>query len=164
MTRFGGVLALLAATVSASALADNDRSCLVKKCSVGDKVVTVATKQDPFFACPNRELASYTNTVVGLIQMQVALSGTFPNISDKTGEPEYRDQGGQPNRTRLMLDGLRRGAGVSTFDQAVARCASGPNRSTVTILNVDTDSNVVWVNDERKKVSFWMPMGNLDKR
>ncbi|VVE69111.1 hypothetical protein PPN31119_03176 [Pandoraea pnomenusa] len=141
-----------------------EKSCMAQKCAAGDKAITYATKQEPYFACPTRELAEYTNFVIGLVATQRMLTGSFPNISPKTGEPEYLDQGGKPNETRLMFDQMRESARVSTFDQGVAMCKTGANKAQVTIMNVPTDATVVWVNDDKKKVSFWMPRGSLDKR
>ncbi|WP_124485623.1 MULTISPECIES: hypothetical protein [unclassified Burkholderia] len=96
--------------------------------------------------------------------MQYSLTGTMPNISDKTGEPEYQDQGGKTNQTRVMLDELRNRAGVSSFDQAVAACAKGRNHAAVTILNVQKDEEVAYVHDSAKNVNYWMPTSSLNKR
>ena len=139
-------------------------SCLVKACGPGDHAMTYATKVEPFFACPTRELASYTSSVIGLISMQYTLTGTMPNISDKTGEPEYQDQGDKPNQTRIMLDGLRSRAGVTSFDQAIAICSKGRSRAKVTILNVQKNDEVAYVHDETKNVNYWLPTSSLNKR
>jgi len=157
--------AMALAISSSAAFADTPQnSCLVKTCAPGDHAVTYATKQEPFLACPTRELAAYTSSVLGLLALQVQLTGAMPNISDKTGEPEYLDQNGKPNETRLMLDSLRNKAGVTSFDQAVATCAPGRNKSKVTILNVQKDAEVVYVHDEARKINYWMPTSSLDKR
>jgi hypothetical protein len=153
---------LFVASLAHAATAEN--SCLAKKCSAGDKAITYASKQDPYYACPTRELASYTNFVLGLVAAQYEFTGTLPNISDKTGEPEYVDQGGKPNETRLMLDSLRGSAKVQSFDQAVAMCKQGGSKIPVTIMNAPSDEIVVWVRDERHSQSFWMPKSSLDKR
>lgn len=96
--------------------------------------------------------------------MQYTLTGRLPNISDKTGEPEYLDQDGKPNQTRLMLDGLRRRAGVATFDQAIASCAGGRNKAKVTILNMQKDDDVTYVHDMARNANYWMPTSSLDKK
>lgn len=96
--------------------------------------------------------------------MQITLTGTTPNISDRTGEPEYLDQGGKPNETRVMLDSLRTQAAVRTFDQAVAKCSKGRNHMKITIMNVQKQDEVVYVHDERQKINYWMPSSSIDKR
>ncbi|HEP6426925.1 TPA: hypothetical protein VDB83_001196 [Burkholderia cenocepacia] len=157
-------LAPLLIVSSIAAAATGSNSCLVKSCGVGDRAITYATKSEPFYACPTRELASYTSTVVGVISMQYSLTGTLPNISDKTGEPEYLDSNGQANQTRMLLDGLRRRAGVATFDQAAAACSPGRNKAKVTILNLQKDDGVAYVHDDARKLNYWMPTSSLDKR
>lgn len=156
------LLGFLVTTSVASAAPNN--SCIAKACSVGDHAVTYASKSEPFYACPTRELASYTSTVLGLIALQYSLTGSLPNISDKTGEPEYADSNGQPNQTRSLLDAKRRRAGVATFDQAIAACAPGRNKMKVTILNSQQDDGVAYVHDEARKINYWMPISSLDKR
>jgi len=81
----------------------------------------------------------------------------MPNISDKTGEFEYEGE------TKIMVDVLREKAGVQTFDQAVAICAPGLDKKPVTILNMPKDSMVAYVEDEHRKIAFWMPIMHLDK-
>ncbi|OBR52363.1 hypothetical protein [Paraburkholderia tropica] len=137
---------------------------MIKGCAPGDRATTYASKQEPFFACPTRELASYTSSVLGLISLQIQLTGTPPNISDKTGEPEYLDQNGKPNETRLLLDALRHKAGVATFDQAIAACAPGRNKAKVTVMNVQKDDGVIYVHDAARNLNYWMPWSSLDKR
>ncbi|AOY93808.1 hypothetical protein BKK79_19885 [Cupriavidus sp. USMAA2-4] len=151
--------------LSASAYAaGTGKSCLASECRAGSKAVTYATKAEPYYACPTRELATYSNFVLGLLAMHVSLGGGMPNISDKTGEPEYLDVGGKPNETRLILTSLRQKAGVTTFDQAVARCAQGRNGTRVVVMNNPQDETVIWVVDESKKAAFWMPKAHLDSR
>lgn len=140
------------------------KSCLANECPAGSKAVTYAAKAEPYYACPTRELATYSNFVLGLLAMHVSLGGGMPNISDRTGEPEYPDVGGKPNETRLILTSLRQKAGVSTFDQAVSRCVQGRNGTRVVVMNNPQDETVIWVTDEAKKAAFWMPKAHLDRR
>lgn len=139
-------------------------SCTVSGCAPGDRAITYATKSEPFYACPTRELASYTATVIGLISLQYTLTGSLPNVSDTTGEPEYLDKDGKPNMTRVMLETARHKAGVATFDQAIAMCSMGRNKAKVTIMNVQKDDEVAYVHDAAKNVNYWMPTSNLDKK
>lgn len=90
--------------------------------------------------------------------MQIMLTGQMPNISDKTGEFEYKGE------TKATVDMLREKAGIHTFDQAVAICSPGVDKKPVTILNMPENSMVAYVEDERRKLAFWMPIAHLDKR
>lgn len=90
------------------------------------------------------------------------MTGKFPNVSDKTGEPEYLDNADGPNKTRLMLGSYRASARVRTFDEAVARCSPGRNNVKVTVLNNPSDGFSLWVQDGKAK-AFWMPKGHLSK-
>ena len=132
-------------------------NCMAVDCPAGSRAVTYAKRQEPYYACGTRELADYTNFVLGLVVMQKQLTGTMPNISDKTGEPEYQDE------TKLMLDSLRKKAGVTTFDQAVSMCAKGVGRLKVVVLNNPKDNNVIYVVTHNKK-TFWLPKTSLDKK
>lgn len=72
------------------AMADRlENSCAIKDCPVGTKAKTYATKNEPFFGCPTAELVDYTNTIIGLMSMQMTLGATPPNISPTTGEPSW---------------------------------------------------------------------------
>ena len=96
--------------------------------------------------------------------MNVQLGLPMPNISDKTGEPEYLDDKSGPNKTRLMLDVLRGEAKVRTFDQALAMCNKGVGKLRVTVMNSPANSIAIWVQNDKTKSAFWLPKGNLDKK
>ena len=149
-------LILLAAPFYASAQAATE-NCMAVECAAGTRAVTYATKQEPYYACGSRELADYTNFVLGLVVMQKQLTGTMPNVSDKTGEPEYHGE------TKLMLDSLRKKAGVTSFDQAVSMCTKGLGKLKVVVLNNPKDSNAIYVATDSKK-TFWLPKTSLDKK
>jgi hypothetical protein len=140
------------------------KSCWETVCSAGDTGITYSSKSEPYYACPTRELTDYTSFVLGLVSMNIELTGKMPNISDKTGEPEYLDGEDGPNKTRLMLENLRNKAKVSTFDEAANICSKGVGDVKVLIMNSQDDSGAIWVMDERIKNTFWMPKSNLDKR
>ncbi len=148
--------AALAGTLPAYATSI-DNACSVQTCAAGQKAITFAEKRDPYYACPTRELATYTNFVIGLVSVSATLSGQMPNISDETGEPEYKGE------TKAMLDNLRTVARVRTFDQAVAMCAQGANKLRVTVMNNPADEMVIWVFDAKHNRSFWMPTIHLNK-
>lgn len=164
MTQMKALLLVVVLAGAVSQAGAVQTTCATTECAAGDTAVTYATKSEPYYACPTRQLASYTNFVLGLLAMHAMLGGKMPNISDKTGEPEYPDSGSKPNETRLMLDVLRREAGVSTFDQAVARCVLGRGGQRVTIMNNPKDEVVAWVSTDKQKATFWMPKSSLNRR
>jgi hypothetical protein len=114
-------------------------------------------------ACPTRELVEYTDEVIGIVALTISVSGRPPNISDKTGEPEYLDDKDGPNESRLILDRARKRANVRTFDEAAARCSGGINKVKVRVMNSPEDSSAIWVQNEKTKATFWMPKSHLDK-
>jgi len=124
--------------------------CTLDTCKAGTVALTYFKKSDPYFRCPNRELTDYTTTIVGLTALQSAL-GVTPNVSEKTGEPEYEGQ------TKVIVDTLRARAGVRSFDQAVAMCALGANGRRVTVINAPAEpfyNPVVFVFDESLKATY----------
>jgi hypothetical protein len=71
----------LAATISLiipQALAEE---CTFETCKAGTTAVTYFKKDDPYYTCPTRELATYVTTIVGLASMQAMLGVGMPNIS-----------------------------------------------------------------------------------
>jgi hypothetical protein len=150
-------LLIVLTTSLASAEGLKNTTCSVIECEAGSKSITYATKQEPYYACGTRELVEYTNFILGLMVVQAQLVGRPPNISDKTGEPEYQGE------TKSMLDALRGRAGVSTFDQAVSMCTKGVGKLNVTVLNNPKDSNAIYVMTNKNK-TFWLPKSSLDKK
>ena len=158
-TRLSTIVAVVACNISLGSVADaSPTMCTPDSCKAGTQAITYATKQEPYFACPSRELADYTNFVVGLVAIQASL-GAFSNISPETGEPEVTGE------TKQMLDGLRVRAQASTFDDAVASCSKGKAKRKVLIINVPADALMaVWVHDDKANSSYWMPISSLNKR
>lgn len=140
----------------ALAYAGPENACNIKKCVSGTVVKTYATKTDSFYACPTPELAEYTNAVLGLASLSIMIGGHPPDISPVTGEPESQGQ------TRAIMDRLRKDAGVSTFDQGVARCKPGRHGERRTVVNEGKDRGVLWVMDASGKSSYWMPKVHAD--
>lgn len=132
-------------------------TCTFETCKAGTAAVTYFKKSDFYYTCPTRELATYVATILGITVMQAMLVGKMPNISDKTGEPEYTGE------TKSMVDGLREQAHVQTFDEAVKICALGSDKRRVMVLNMPENSIVAYVHDEGRKQNFWMPILHLDK-
>lgn len=158
-------VALLLASVSVTSFAGNyDTTCGHIECPAGTKAVTFSSKAEPYFACPTKELSDYTFIVIGFVSIQASLTGTMPNISPETGEPEYLDgPDGKPNQSRLMLDAARHAARVRTFDEAISLCKPGKNKVHVMVMNNPKDSNSVWVADPKTKTTFWISKGMLNK-
>jgi hypothetical protein len=130
----------------------------MKQCAPGDKAVTYATQSEMYWACPTRELAEYTDLVIGLLASQYELTGTLPNLSPMTGEPEYQGE------TKIMLEQSRGAAHVQSFDQAVAVCHKGRAGIRVSIMNNPGKGAAIWVMNDKTKETFWMSAGMLDKR
>lgn len=141
-----------------SAQAPQNKSCSVVDCPTGTKAVANGAKNDPYFACGTSELVEYTTLVAGMASMTYSMTGKLPNISDKTGEPEYTGE------TKAMLDKARAKAGVATFDQAIAKCKKGIARIKVTVMNNPKDSMAIWVMNDSQKSTFWMPKAYLYRR
>jgi len=159
------IAALVLAFASATSFADSyDTACGHIECPAGTKAITFASKADPYFACPTKELSDYTAIVIGFVSIQASLTRTMPNISPETGEPEYFDgPDGKPNQSRLLLDAARHAARVRTFDEAISLCKPGKNKVHVTVMNNPKDSNSVWVADSKTKTTFWISKGMLNK-
>jgi hypothetical protein len=131
--------------------------CTFETCKAGTSAVTYFKTDDPYYTCPSRELASYVMTIVGLTSMQAVLGTGMPNISDKTGEPEYTGE------TKTMVDALREQARVRTFDEAMRVCAVGSDKRRVMVLNMPENSEVAYVHDEVRKQNYWLPIIHFDK-
>lgn len=149
--------AILVIATSHSFAQNTDTECTFETCKAGTKALTSYDQSDPYYFCPTRELADYVGTLVALFSARIALTGEMPNISDKTGEPEYKGQ------TKIMVDTLRRKAGVRNFDQAVAICSPGVDKEPVMVLSLPENSLVAYVEDERRKRAFWMLIIKLNK-
>lgn len=148
----------LAVAISPAAFAvDMGKSCTAQQCNVGDAVVTYAAKSDPYYACPTRELSEYVNGIMGLVSLTYSMTGKFPNVSPRTGEPEYQGE------TKDLIDLWRSDAGVKTLDEASAKCRDGKNKLPVVVMNTPDQGMSVWVVDQ-KQATFWLPRGHLFKR
>lgn len=163
MKRSAWVFAIATAIPALNFAGSLDKSCLTQTCNVGDNVITYATKSEPYYACPTRELSEYTTIVLGLVSTHLTFTGKLPNISDSTGEPEYLDTKDGPNQTRLMLDYFRKAARVQTFDQATAACSVGKAGLKVAVMNNPSDRQVIWVRGAKNE-SFWVPKSHVDKK
>jgi hypothetical protein len=146
------------AIASIAVTANAGEMCTTDTCKAGTKAITHATKTEPYFACPTRELADYTNFVLGLVAMD-AMMGASLNISPQTGEPEVEGE------TKAMLDHYRTAANAPTYDAAISLCHAGKSKHRVILLNVSDDTSLaVWVHDERQNENYWMPISGLNKR
>lgn len=149
-------LLAVAATSTASAV-DMSKSCTAVDCSAGSKAVTYTQKDDSYYACPTFELSDYVNGVMGFVSMTYTVTGKFPNVAPKTGEPEFTGQ------TKDMIDYWRTAANVSTLDEATAKCREGKNKVQVIVMNSPEVGLSVWVADQKQN-TFWLPRAHLFKR
>lgn len=127
------------------------KDCTVAACGAGTKVVSTGGKDDHYFACQTREITEYVSFVIGLVQLQAGITGSVPNISPETGEPEYE------GKTKEMLDAMRSAAGVSTFDEAGARCVQGKPGLRFLVMNNPNDAGVIWVGNTSTNQALWFP-------
>jgi hypothetical protein len=148
-------LLTVAATTTANAV-DMSKSCTAVDCAAGTKALTYAQKEDSYYACPTFELSDYVNGTMGFVSMTYGITGKLPNVSPKTGEPQYTGQ------TKDMIDNWRTAAKVSTFDQAIAKCRVGKNKVQVIVMNSPESGLSVWVADQKQN-TFWLPRGHLFK-
>jgi hypothetical protein len=153
-------LILLSGLAFFSAAAYGDISpnmCTLETCKAGAHAITYATKNEPYYSCPRRELTDYVSFILGVVAIDATM-GIVPNISDQTGEPEVKGD------TKAILDNLRSRAQVTSADDAVALCQSGKNGRKVLVINVPDDALLaVYVHDLKANTNFWMPIGSLNK-
>jgi len=136
----------------------NNKTCSVIDCPAGTKAMTYASKDDPYYSCPSKELSEYSNLIIGLTFMAVQFDGKTPNISGKTGEPEFQGE------TKQMIDAYRNRAGVATFAQAVKQCKKGANKLKVVVLSDPEEAESSYVIIEKNNNTYWMPKSHLDMR
>ena len=133
-----------------------ERRCNFADCPSGTKVVTVSSRDGPYYSCQTEALSDYTNFVIGLVGVQARMTGTMPNIDPTTGEPVYKDE------TEQILTSLRNRAGVETFDSALTHCRYGPYRQKVIVMNYEQSRPSTWVSDDRTANSYWLPTAELE--
>lgn len=149
-----------AVTVEASTpskpLPEKGDSCMAAACTSGTKVVSIGGKDDLYFVCQTRQTAEYVNLVVGLIQAQAAMTGTLPNISPETGEPEYEGE------SKQMIDMFREKAGVQTLDEAMNNyCAKGKPGRHYMVMNNPREGLFIWVGSSANRQAMWFPKSSL---
>jgi hypothetical protein len=131
-------------------------SCNEVECNRGAVLTTYATASDAYFACPTRRLSEYTQFVLGLVSLQAQVTGKMPTLSRDTGEPQYQGE------TKTMVDAYRKAAGVGSFNEAVTKCAKGPNGAHVRVEENPKDSFAILVSDH-SGMHFWLPKIHVDK-
>ncbi|WP_237247252.1 hypothetical protein [Sideroxyarcus emersonii] len=130
-------------------------NCLTAECPAGTRAVTFTTRQEPFYSCKSDELSDYANYVLGVMIAHMLPTGAAPEIG-KTGEPVV--QGSE----KQALDRLRAKAGVSTFEEAIAKCYRGEQNQKVQVLYSPKDSDSIYVAaEEHPENKFWMPKARL---
>lgn len=133
-------------------LPEKGDSCMAAACAAGTNVVSIGAKDGMYFVCQTRQTAEYVNLVVGLVQAQAALTGSLPNISPETGEPEYEGE------SKQMIDALRGRAGVQTLDEAMNRfCHKGKPGRRYVVMNNPRDGFVIWVGNTTTEQALWFP-------
>ncbi|OIR19223.1 hypothetical protein GALL_01020 [mine drainage metagenome] len=144
------------ATVAVADPAAQDMTtCLIAECPAGTRAVTFTTRQEPYYSCKSDELSAYANYVLGVMIAHMLPTGAAPEIG-KTGEPVV--QGSE----KQALDRLREKAGVSTFEEAIAKCYRGEGNLKVQVLYSPKGSDSIYVAaEEHQENKFWMPKARL---
>lgn len=133
-------------------------SCLASECAVGTKTVTRATIQDPFYLCKSAEFSEYANFVLSVMVKQARFADIAPEVS-KSGEPLVQGD------DKLLLDKYRAKAGVTTFEQAIAKCYRGRGNLKLVVLYSPKDSNSIYVAaEEDQEDKYWLPKARLFRR
>ncbi|MDB5965109.1 MAG: hypothetical protein JWQ72_1609 [Polaromonas sp.] len=157
------IIGALLAAAAFGAAADPKKQCNLVTCDSGTKVRTVASDRDPYYGCATAPMANYTNFVIGLVSLTIQMTGKLPNISPTTGEPEYKDGPSGPNQSRLMVEGLRRAAGVEGMGEATRKCVKGVSGRALMVLNNPDDGVLFFVSDPQGQ-GYWMPRSHAEKR
>jgi hypothetical protein len=140
------------------ASANPNTQCNIAACNAGAKVVSYYSKSEPYFMCPTQELAEYTSFVLGMMAASYEMTGSLPNISPITGEPEAKGD------MKIMMDRMRSHASIKTYDQATALCSPGKGGLKLMVSNNPSNSMVMWVFEEKTKASFWVNKAHMDLR
>jgi hypothetical protein len=134
-------------------------SCQISACPAGTKGVTSSSQQEPYYTCKSGELSDYANYVLGVMVAQINFAGVSPKITSKTGEPDV------PVDQQPILDGYRKRAGVSSFEEALSKCYRGRGGKNVTVLDDPKQGNSIYVQaEDNRSDQFWLPKAKLDKR
>ena len=136
----------------------NKLGCQTSECSAGTKAVTYTSQQEPFYTCKTGELSDYANHVLGLMVLQGRFTESLPKMSATTGEPEVA------GNDKYLMDRYREKAGVSTFEEALAKCYRGIGNLKVVVLYSPKESNSIYVvAEDRQENKFWLPRARLYK-
>lgn len=137
---------------------DPSRNCLSAVCPAETKAVTDPTQ--PYYNCKSGELSDYANYVLSVLIAQEPSAGIAPEITAKTGEPVVQ------GKEKILLDKYRTNAGVSSFENAIAKCYRGVGNLRVVVLyNPVESSNSIYVSsEENPQDKFWLPKERLDKQ
>lgn len=138
--------------------ADPSRNCLSAVCPAETKAVTDTNQ--PYYNCKSGELSDYANYVLSVLIAQEQSAGIAPEITAKTGEPVVQ------GKEKTLLDKYRANAGVSSFEDAIAKCYRGVGNLRVVVLyNPVESSNSIYVSsEENPQDKFWLPKDRLGKQ
>jgi hypothetical protein len=136
--------------------AGSTQSCQSVVCPAGTKAVTDTALQKPYYTCKSQEFSDYANYVLNVMLAQTQFAGVTPEISGKTGEPVVQ------GKEKSILDTYRANAGVSTFEEAIAKCYKGIGRQTVIVLYNPAQGDSLYVAAEENQADkFWLPKARL---
>lgn len=134
------------------------QNCREAACPVGTKGVTAMIGSEPYYTCKSGELSDYANYALSVSLAQAQIGGPPQKINAK-GEPDI--QGEAKNK----LDSYRANAGVSTFEQAMAKCYKGVGNQNATVLYYPDQGDSLYASLEKNsEEKFWLPKSKLYKR
>ena len=140
------------------AVAETPQNCLAAACPAGTKAVTDTAQQKPYYTCKSSEFSDYANYVLNVMVAKAQLVGTPPQVSPKTGEPVVE------GKEKSNIEKYRANAGITTFEEAIAKCYKGIGRQNVIVLYYPADSDSIYVAaEDNQEDKFWLPKARLNK-
>jgi hypothetical protein len=132
----------------------NGAACKYGNCSVGSIVVAKHRRDVYFYACRTKELAMYTNFILGLLDASTVYNSEMPNVNRNTGEPNVKGEAAD------TLKKLRLDAKVNTFDEAAKMCQVETKSFNAKIVNypIDSQEMLVLVGKE----NLWVPKSHFE--
>lgn len=141
-----------------AAIAETPQNCLAAACPAGTKAVTDTAQQKPYYTCKSSEYSDYANYVLNVMVAKAQLVGMTPQVSPQTGEPAVEGQ------EKSNIEKYRANAGISTFEEAIAKCYKGIGRQNVIVLYYPADSDSIYVAaEDNQEDKFWLPKARLNK-
>lgn len=133
------------------------QNCKETACPVGTRGVTASIGSEPYYTCNSGELSDYANYALSVSLAQAQVGGPPQKITGK-GEPDIQGD------AKDLLDRYRAKAGVTTFEEAMAKCYKGIGRQNVSVLYYPEQGDSLYAASEKNSEDkFWLPKSKLYK-